>query len=48
VDETAVADNLKQIIPNICRVRVDEVEFVAAGTIQPDAPGMVDARDWQA
>jgi phenylacetate-CoA ligase len=48
VDETAVADNLQQIIPNICRVRVDEVEFVTAGTIQPDAPGMVDARDWQA
>ena len=46
VEETAVSSQLKQLIPNICRVRVDEVVFVAAGTITDDAPGMLDEREW--
>ncbi len=46
VDETAVADPLKQAIQNVCRVRVDTLEFVAKGTITADTPGMVDERDW--
>ncbi|RMG93891.1 MAG: phenylacetate--CoA ligase family protein [Chloroflexi bacterium] len=47
VDETAVAEQLKQTIRNLCRVRVDKVEFIPAGTLTPDDPGMVDAREWK-
>jgi phenylacetate-CoA ligase len=46
VDETAVAGPLKQAIQNVCRVRVDTLEFVVTGTITADTPGMVDERDW--
>lgn len=48
VDETAVAEMVKTAVQGLCRVRVDEVEFIAPGTLADDAPGMVDARDWQA
>ena len=48
VDETAVADQIKTAVQGLCRVRVDEVEFIAPGSLTEDAPGMVDARDWQA
>jgi phenylacetate-CoA ligase len=46
MDETAVSTQLKQIIPNVCRVKVDEIMFVASGTIAADAPGMLDEREW--
>ena len=48
VDETAVSDQIKTAVQGLCRVRVDEVEFIVPGTLADDAPGMVDARDWQA
>ena len=46
VAEMAVADPLKQAIQNICRVRVDKLEFVPSGTLTANTPGMVDERDW--
>ena len=45
-DETAVTEQIKTAVQNLCRVRVDEVEIIAPGTLADDAPGMVDARDW--
>ncbi len=46
VDETAVSEQVKTAVQGLCRVRVDEVEFIAPGSLADDAPGMVDARDW--
>jgi phenylacetate-CoA ligase len=46
VDKTAVSDQLKQTIRNLCRVGVDEVQCLTTGTIAEDAPGMLDERDW--
>ncbi len=48
VDETAVSEQVKTAVQGLCRVRVDAVEFIPPGTLADDAPGMVDARDWQA
>ncbi|MFZ1395521.1 MAG: hypothetical protein WAS33_01425, partial [Candidatus Promineifilaceae bacterium] len=48
VDETAVTEMVKTAVQGLCRVRVDEVKFIPPGTLADDAPGMVDARDWQA
>jgi phenylacetate-CoA ligase len=46
VDETAVAEQVKTAVQALCRIRVDEVEFIPPGSLADDAPGMVDARDW--
>lgn len=46
VDETAVAEQLKQAISGLCRVRVDDVEFVPPDTIMADAPMVLDERNW--
>jgi len=46
-DGQALVDSLKEAIRAACRVRVDEVLFVAAEKIPSDAPGMVDAREWE-
>ena len=48
VDETAVTEQVKTAVQGLCRVRVDEVEFIPPGTLADDAAGMVDVRDWQA
>ena len=45
-EETAVSEQIKQAVRNLCRVRVDEVQFVAVGSIGEGSPGMVDERDW--
>lgn len=45
--QTAVTEQLKQAVTAICRVRVDAVEIIPAGTLAEDAPGMVDGREWR-
>lgn len=45
--DTAVTDHLKTAVQNLCRVRVDVVEFISPGTIEDNAPGMVDGRYWE-
>lgn len=45
--DTAVTEHLKTAVQNICRVRVDGVEQVSPGTIDKNAPGMVDGRHWE-
>lgn len=44
-DETAVSQALKQAVQSLCRVRVDDVEFVPE--LPPGTPGMLDERKWQ-
>jgi phenylacetate-CoA ligase len=44
--QAELAEKLKEQIRAVCRVRVDEIEFVGPGAIDPGARGMVDARDW--
>ncbi len=39
----ALAEALKAAVQGVCRVRVDEVDFVQLAT---DAPLVVDERDW--
>ncbi len=46
VEETAVSTQIKEAVRNLCRIRVDDVEFLPTGTLAEDAPGMVDGRDW--
>lgn len=46
VGDTAVSEQIKEAVRNLCRVRVDDVEFIAPGTLAEDDPGMVDAREW--
>ncbi len=45
VDKTAVSQALMETVRGICRVRVNQVEFVDA--LADDAPGMVDGRSWE-
>lgn len=48
VDQATVAEQVKTAVQGLCRVRVDDVEFLVPGTLGENAPGMVDERDWQA
>lgn len=45
-EKAALAEKVKAQVRGVCRVTVDEVEFVEAGEIPADAPGMVDQRAW--
>lgn len=45
-DTVALVEPLHQAIQQACRVRANEIAFVATDEIAEDAPGMVDARDW--
>jgi len=45
-DETAVTAQLKPVIQNLCRVKVNTVTMVPPKTIAADDPGMIDAREW--
>lgn len=45
-DQEALIEPLKASVTAACRVRVDEVDFVAPDAIPPGAPGMVDERKW--
>jgi phenylacetate-CoA ligase len=45
-DSAALVEPIKESVRAVCRVRVDEVEFVDLSAIPADAPGMEDRRDW--
>lgn len=47
VDQAALSEQLMGAVRNLCRVRVDSVEFVSSGTIQEGDPGMLDERSWE-
>ena len=46
-DRTETAERLKQAITGLCRVRVDNVEFVPPESLTPDSPTVVDERSWE-
>jgi phenylacetate-CoA ligase len=46
-EDPAVVEQLTQAVRNLCRVRLDAVEFVAPGSITAETPGMVDERAWE-
>lgn len=46
VAATAVTTPLQEMIKNLCRIRVDAVEYLPPGGLGEDAPGMVDGREW--
>jgi phenylacetate-CoA ligase len=39
-------ENFKDIFKEICTVKIDQVEYVAAGTIKPEEKVIVDLRKW--
>lgn len=43
----AVSQQLKQAVDGLCRVRVDEIYFVSAGSISQDSPMVIDKRSWE-
>lgn len=45
--DTQIGDALKEAVQNLCRVSVDEVQFVGEGAIPDGARGMVDERTWE-
>jgi phenylacetate-CoA ligase len=45
-DPKGLLDQLKASVQAACRVRVDEVNFVAPDAILHGSPGMVDQREW--
>ncbi|MBL7164904.1 MAG: AMP-binding protein [Dehalococcoidales bacterium] len=46
VGRDALTAELNERVQNVCRVRVDRVEFVAPGSIPEDQPRLVDQRKW--
>ncbi|MDE3091551.1 MAG: phenylacetate--CoA ligase family protein, partial [Chloroflexota bacterium] len=46
-DRDALAKNFGDAVRELCRVGVDQIEFVSKGTIAADAKGMVDERKWE-
>ncbi|MBV7332034.1 AMP-binding protein [Chloroflexi bacterium TSY] len=46
VDTNSLTEPVKEAVRQLCRVRADEVVFVATDAIAEDAPGMVDERSW--
>ena len=45
-DTTGIAEDIKAAFPDICRVKLDRVEFVDQGTLAPDAKPIIDQRQW--
>jgi len=46
-DRDALVSDLGDRVQKVCRVRVDQVEFVAPGSIPDDGPRMLDERKWE-
>ena len=46
VDRDALAAELNERVQNVCRVKVDRVEFVVPGSIPEDQSRIVDQRKW--
>lgn len=45
--DTRIGDALMETVQGLCRVKLDEVQFVPAGVIPDGARGMVDERKWE-
>lgn len=47
VDKNILADDLNTRFQNICRVKIDRIEFVPTGTITDELQGIKDEREWE-
>lgn len=47
VDREAVSQGLHAAVQSACRVKVDRVEFIPAGTLDEDATPILDERSWE-
>lgn len=46
-DREMLTQQLGAAVQSACRVRVDKIEFAAAGALAEDAPAIVDQRSWE-
>jgi len=46
-DRKKLADDLNKRFQNQCRVKIDKIEFVEAGTIPEERQTIVDERTWE-
>ncbi len=47
VDKKKLADDLNRRFQDTCRIKIDKIEFVDAGSIPEDKQGIVDERTWE-
>ncbi len=47
VDKARLTEDLNKKFQDTCRLKLDHIEFVAAGTIADNQPRVVDARKWE-
>jgi phenylacetate-CoA ligase len=47
LEKDALAEEVKNVVSQACRLRIDRVEFVQVGTIAPSARVVVDERSWE-
>jgi phenylacetate-coenzyme A ligase PaaK-like adenylate-forming protein len=45
-DRANLAEALNRKFQDICRIKIDSIEFVAKGTIPEEQPKIVDERKW--
>ena len=47
IDRKEFADDLNKEVQNLCRVKIDKIEFVEKGTIPEEHQKIVDERTWE-
>ena len=47
VDKRKLTDDLHKMVQDICRIKVDKIEFVETGTIPEERPTIADERTWE-
>lgn len=47
VDKKIISDGIQKSFPEICTIRVNNLDFVAPGTISPEGKTIVDLREWK-
>ncbi len=46
IDKKRLAEDLNKRFQDACRIKIDDIQFVARGTIPDGQPKMVDERKW--
>jgi phenylacetate-CoA ligase len=47
VDRTAISGDINRKFQNVCRIKIDKIEFVEPGAIPEDKRGIIDERKWE-
>jgi len=47
IDRKTLADDLNKRFQNLCRVKIDKIEFLERGTIPEEHQTIVDERTWE-